>query len=174
MAQQLGGSRLVRKVITVDFPGGPVVKSPPDNAGDTGSIPGLGRFQDPCQGVPKPVCPNYWARALESILCNRRSHCRRSPRTAAREWPLLAATRESPHSSEGPAQPSINYLIIFKKKVVTVLWPGMMRQCVVEAVGLSESLRRGREEGGPRNRWRLKGKGYAYLGGCGGRTGTWD
>ena len=27
-----------------DFPGGPVVKNPPANAGDTGSIPGLGRF----------------------------------------------------------------------------------------------------------------------------------
>ena len=25
------------------FPGGPVVKNPPANAGDTGSIPGLGR-----------------------------------------------------------------------------------------------------------------------------------
>ena len=25
-----------------DFPGGPVVKSPPSNAGDTGSIPGWG------------------------------------------------------------------------------------------------------------------------------------
>ena len=27
-----------------DFPGGPLVKNPPANAGDTGSIPGLGRF----------------------------------------------------------------------------------------------------------------------------------
>ena len=27
-----------------DFPGGTVVKNPPANAGDTGSIPGLGRF----------------------------------------------------------------------------------------------------------------------------------
>ena len=27
-----------------DFPGGLVVKNPPANAGDTGSIPGLGRF----------------------------------------------------------------------------------------------------------------------------------
>ena len=27
-----------------DFPGGPVVKNPPPNAGDTGSIPGLVRF----------------------------------------------------------------------------------------------------------------------------------
>ena len=26
-----------------DFPSGPVVKNPPANAGDTGSIPGLGR-----------------------------------------------------------------------------------------------------------------------------------
>ena len=25
-----------------DFPGGPVVKNPPANAGDTGSVPGLG------------------------------------------------------------------------------------------------------------------------------------
>ena len=28
----------------MDVPGGPVVKNPPVNAGDTGSIPGLGRF----------------------------------------------------------------------------------------------------------------------------------
>ena len=27
---------------TRDFPGGPVVKNPPSNAGDTGSIPGRG------------------------------------------------------------------------------------------------------------------------------------
>ena len=27
----------------LDFPGGPVVKSPPASAGDTGLIPGLGR-----------------------------------------------------------------------------------------------------------------------------------
>ena len=26
-----------------DFPGGPVVRNPPANAGDMGSIPGLGR-----------------------------------------------------------------------------------------------------------------------------------
>ena len=30
-----------------DFSGGPVVKNPPANAGDTGSIPGLGRFRIP-------------------------------------------------------------------------------------------------------------------------------
>ena len=31
----------------VDFPGGAVVKNPPSNAGDTGSIPGLGRSHIP-------------------------------------------------------------------------------------------------------------------------------
>ena len=30
-----------------DFPGGPVVKNPPANAGDTGSIPGPGRLHIP-------------------------------------------------------------------------------------------------------------------------------
>ena len=30
-----------------DFPGGAVVKNPPANAGDTGSIPGLGGSQMP-------------------------------------------------------------------------------------------------------------------------------
>ena len=30
-----------------DFPGGAVVKNPPGNAGNMGSIPGLGRFHMP-------------------------------------------------------------------------------------------------------------------------------
>ena len=29
------------------FPGGPLVKNPPANTGDTGSFPGLGRFHMP-------------------------------------------------------------------------------------------------------------------------------
>ena len=32
---------------TLEFPGGPVVKNPPANAGDTDLIPGLGRFHMP-------------------------------------------------------------------------------------------------------------------------------
>ena len=35
------------KRMTWDFAGGPAVKSPPDSAGDTGSIPGLGGFLIP-------------------------------------------------------------------------------------------------------------------------------
>ena len=40
----------------MDFPGGPVVKNLPANAGDTGSISGLGRFH----GAIKPVRHNDW------------------------------------------------------------------------------------------------------------------
>ena len=40
-----------------DFPGGTVVKNPPANAGDTGSIPGPGRST--CRGATKPVCHSY-------------------------------------------------------------------------------------------------------------------
>ena len=35
------------KVTYGDFPGGAVVKNPPANAGDTSSIPGLGRSHMP-------------------------------------------------------------------------------------------------------------------------------
>ena len=38
---------LVTKIIFPEFPGGAVVKSPPANAGDMGSSPGLGRSHMP-------------------------------------------------------------------------------------------------------------------------------
>ena len=44
------------KKLSQDGPGGPVVKTPPANAGDTGSVPGLGRFhmpRDNWAGVPQ-------------------------------------------------------------------------------------------------------------------------
>ena len=37
----------LKNIDAEDFPGGPVVKNPPANAGDMGSIPGLGRFHMP-------------------------------------------------------------------------------------------------------------------------------
>ena len=36
--------KISNKNYFIDIPGGPVVKSSSSNAGDTGSIPGLGRF----------------------------------------------------------------------------------------------------------------------------------
>ena len=48
-----------------DFPGGAVVKNPPANAGDMGSIPGPRRSH--CRRAAKPVHHNYWAYALEPV-----------------------------------------------------------------------------------------------------------
>ena len=50
------------------FPGHSVVKSPPANAGDMGSIPDP---EDPtCLEATKPECYNYWACALEPRCLN--------------------------------------------------------------------------------------------------------
>ena len=38
-----------------DFPGGPVVKNPPSNAGDTGSLLGQGTKIPCASGATKPV-----------------------------------------------------------------------------------------------------------------------
>ena len=40
-----------------DFPGGPVVKTLPSNAGDEGSIPGLGRSSGKGNGNPLQYSP---------------------------------------------------------------------------------------------------------------------
>ena len=46
--RMLPGSKICSlKKRRLDFPGGAVVKNPPDNAGDTGSIHGLGRSHMP-------------------------------------------------------------------------------------------------------------------------------
>ena len=56
-----------------DFPGGPVVKNPSCNAGDTGSIPGRGTKiphaagqLSPCATTWEPKCHNYRAHVLWS------------------------------------------------------------------------------------------------------------
>ena len=56
---------------TEGFPGGPLVKNLPANAGDTGSILGPGRYHMP--RASKPVC-HYWAHAAQ-----RRSHHSEKP-----------------------------------------------------------------------------------------------
>ena len=70
-----------------------MVKNPPPNAGDTGSIPGLGRShlpQDNKAGEPHlgaHVPQNPYSVTTEATAV-------RSLHTTAREEPLLAATRE--------------------------------------------------------------------------------
>ena len=51
-----------------DFPGDPVVKTPPAKAGDMGSIPDSVRSH--MLQAPKPMCHNHWAHALEPVLCS--------------------------------------------------------------------------------------------------------
>ena len=46
----------MNNAVLVDLPGGPLVKSLPANAEDTGSVPGLGRSHTPL--ASKPVCHN--------------------------------------------------------------------------------------------------------------------
>ena len=60
---------LGEKVEILGFPGGPVVKSPPATAGDTGSIPAPRGSHE--TGATKPMHYSCWAHALESWSCNR-------------------------------------------------------------------------------------------------------
>ena len=69
-------AKLQAKVMVVDFLGGPVVKTLPANAGNTGLIPGPGRFHilqlNLCTTTTEPTC-------LEPVLRKRRSHCKDKP-----------------------------------------------------------------------------------------------
>ena len=73
---------IIQKCVTGDFPGGPVVKNPPCNAGDAGLIPG--------QGTKIPHAAGQ--------LSQRASTRARMP------WSLRATTREKPtHHNKEPA-----------------------------------------------------------------------
>ena len=81
-----------------DYPGGAVVKNPPANAGDIGSSPGLGRsHMQRSNKAHAPQLLSLCSRAcepqllkpacLEPVLCNKRSHHKRNPRTATKSGP---------------------------------------------------------------------------------------
>ena len=67
-SHQLSERLMVFKEEVSDFPGGPVVKNPPANTGDTGSIPGLGRFH--MARATKPVLQSPRAATTEPMSCN--------------------------------------------------------------------------------------------------------
>ena len=90
-----------------DFPGGPVIKNPPCNAGNTGLIPDLGRSHTPRGQLS--LCPT----TIEAVL-EPGSHD---------YWSLRTATRESSHGSKDPVQPKINI-----KKKREVVCPGALLQ----------------------------------------------
>ena len=71
------------KVDLLDLPGSPVVKDPPANAGDTGSVPALGRSH--MQRGNQACVPQLLGRhalAREPVLCNRDATEMRSQCTA--------------------------------------------------------------------------------------------
>ena len=85
-----------------------MVKSPPANSGDKGSIPGPGRSHMQWSNeasVPqllKPVC-------LEPVHHNERNHHNKDSEHCNKGQPPLTATRESPSAArETQAQPKIN------------------------------------------------------------------
>ena len=73
------------------FPGDSVVKNLPAKAGDTGLIPDPGRSHMPQSNeahVPQPLSLGFRAqelqlrkpRALQPVLCSKRSHCSEKPK----------------------------------------------------------------------------------------------
>ena len=95
------------KTHTWDFPGGPVVKNPPSNAGNTGSIPGQGTKiphaagqLSPCATTTELVRLNERARVLQTT---EPIHSGARAPQLEREKPH-ATTREKPaHCNEEPA-----------------------------------------------------------------------
>ena len=81
-----------------DSPGSPVVKNPPANSGDTGSIHSLGRScisQSNQACVPQLLSPC----TLEPRLYSKRSHLNEKPMRCNGEQFPLATTRESLHAA---------------------------------------------------------------------------
>ena len=74
-----------------------MVENLPANAGDTGSSPGLGRSHMPRSNLGPCVTTTEPAR-LEPVLRNGRGRDSERPAHRDEEWPLLAATRESPRT----------------------------------------------------------------------------
>ena len=66
------------KIKCSDFPGEPVVKNLPTNAGTQVQSPV--QEAPTCLGVIKPISHNFWSPCtLEHLLCNKRSHHNETP-----------------------------------------------------------------------------------------------
>ena len=117
------------KNIVLGFPGGSVVKNPPLNAGDTGSIPELGRSHMlRSNEAPAPqllsLCSRTWEAQLLKCVCP--GACAPQQEKAL-QWEAHTSQLESsphstqlekrPHSNEDPAQPKINKWF-FKSSIV--------------------------------------------------------
>ena len=73
-----------------------MVESPPANAGDTGSSPGLGRSHMPRSDWARE--PQLLSLRVWSLCLATREAATVRPAHRDEEWPPLAATRESPRT----------------------------------------------------------------------------
>ena len=107
-----------------DFSGIPVDRNLPAKAGDTSSIPSLGRSYTPRSNkahVPQllslcsrarqpqllsPCAATTEARSPRALLRNKRSHLSEKP--TLENSPCSPQLEKSPHSNEDPAQPKLN------------------------------------------------------------------
>ena len=98
---QLRVHRLQLKIPHGDFPGGPVVESPPANAGGMGSIPGPGSshmLQENWAFVSQLLSPQVAtpeAHHLEPVLHNKRSHCNEKPSHCKKKAHAATKTQHS-------------------------------------------------------------------------------
>ena len=96
-----------------DFLGGPVVKNPPANAGDMGSIPDLGRPQVPWSNQARAQL--LQPKCLEPVLPTRAATTVGSSAQKGESSPHALQPEKSPHSSEDPAQPKVNNLFLSRR-----------------------------------------------------------
>ena len=84
-----------------DSLGGAVVKKPPANAGDTGSIPDLGRPHVPWSNYVRAQL--LQPKSLEPVLPSQSSHQRGKFSTEASEQPPRPTAREKPAQQQTPS-----------------------------------------------------------------------
>ena len=70
---------MLAHLYVLDFRDGPEVMNPSANAGDRGSIPGLGRFHMTWGQLSLCAAITEAGSALETLLCNKRNHCNEKP-----------------------------------------------------------------------------------------------
>ena len=111
-------SQIWNTIYAWGMPGGSVIKNPPVNAGNMGSIPDLGIFphaaEPRSQGVAgtEPRSRNYWSpRDLDWVLGSKRSQHNEKPSPRNKVWPLLAATREKPGQAWRPRATQIKKML---------------------------------------------------------------
>ena len=100
-----------------DVPCGPLAKNLPVNAGDTGSIPGLGRSLTPWgNGAREP-------QLLKSVhpgvhLCRKRRGHSEQPACQGRAAPARRSQRKPPHTNKDPVQLKINKYFFKKPRFI--------------------------------------------------------